>query len=114
MDQERHIHTLPVLLGEKASRVTVVGMLVLQYLSVGYLILAGFFTPVLLIVLLALRAFARVLPIFQKPKPAEKPADFPDVWPNYFVASAFYHNREFGLLYMLGLILNAVLTVWIL
>lgn len=113
MDKERHIHTLPVLLGEKASRVILVSMLVLQYLSVGYLILVRFFTPVLLIVVVALRAFAKVLPIFRKPKPAEKPADFPDVWPNYFVASAFYHNREFGLLYMLGLILNAILTVWV-
>ncbi len=81
-------------------------MLALQYVSVIYLIWIGFFTPVLLIVLLALRAFARVLPIFRAPRPAEKPADFPDVWPNYFVASAFYHNREFGLLYMVGLILN--------
>jgi 1,4-dihydroxy-2-naphthoate octaprenyltransferase len=114
MDRERRIYTLPVLIGEKAARYILTGMLVLQYVSVIYLIITGFFTPVLLIVLIALRAFLRVLPILRAPKPAEKPADFPDVWPNYFVASAFYHNREFGLLYMLGLILNAILVVWIL
>jgi 1,4-dihydroxy-2-naphthoate polyprenyltransferase len=108
MDKERGIHTLPVLLGERASRYTSIGMLVLQYASVVYLILTGFFTPVLLIVFGALHAFRRLWPIFRAPKPAEKPADFPDVWPNYFVAAAFYHNREFGLLYMVGLILNAL------
>jgi len=37
-----------------------------------------------------------VLPIFRRPKPAEKPAGYPDVWPNYFVAAAFVHNRDFG------------------
>jgi 1,4-dihydroxy-2-naphthoate octaprenyltransferase len=76
--------------------------------------LVGFFTPVLLVVLVALRSLKQVLPIFRQPKPTEKPAGFPDVWPNYFVAAAFVHNREFGLFYMFGLILNAILKVWIL
>lgn len=106
MDCERRIFTLPVLLGERLSRAILTSLLALQYLSTLYLIWSGFFTPVLLVVLLALRAFARIMPVLRAPKPAEKPADFPDVWPNYFVAAAFYHNREFGLLYMLGLILN--------
>ena len=114
MDKAKRIYTLPVLLGEKASRVAVVGMLLLQYLSVAYLMLVGFFTPILLIVVFALRSLRQVLPIFRQPKPAEKPADFPDVWPNYFVAAAFVHNRQFGLFYMLGLILNAILKVWVL
>jgi len=114
MDKERGIHTLPVLLGERLSRYTVVAMWILQYLLVIYLIFAGFFTPVLLIILLALPTFFQLLPMFRAPKPAEKPADYPDVWPNYFVASAFVHNRKFGLLFMLGLILDTVLKVWIL
>jgi 1,4-dihydroxy-2-naphthoate octaprenyltransferase len=114
MDKERGIHTLPVLLGERTSRYTVVAMWVLQYLLVIYLIFAGFFTPVLLIVLFALPTFFELLPMFRAPKPVEKPADYPDVWPNYFVASAFVHNRRFGLLFMLGLILDTILKVWIL
>ncbi len=113
MDQAKRIHTLPVLLGERISRITVVIMFALQYLLVIYLILTGFFTPVMLIVLLALRSLRTVLPLFRKQKPAEKPVDFPDVWPNYFVAAAFVHNRAFGLDYMLGLILNAILVIWI-
>ena len=114
MDKALGIHTLPVLLGERASRYTVLGMLVLQYLSVVYLVITRFFTPVMLIVFLSVPVFLQFLPLFRQPKPAEKPADYPDVWPNYFVAAAFVHNRRFGLLYLLGLILNAVLVVFIL
>ncbi len=115
MDRAKHIYTLPVRLGEKTSRGAVVRMLDLQYLSVAYLVIVGFFNPILAIVLVAVRSFVRVvLPIFRKPRPAEKPVDYPDVWPNYFVAAAFVHNREFGLFYMFGLILNAILKVWIL
>jgi 1,4-dihydroxy-2-naphthoate octaprenyltransferase len=114
MDRARKIHTLPVLLGEEASRYVVLFMLALQYLLVIYLILAGFFTPVLLLVALALRALLKIAPMFLAPKPAEKPADFPDVWPNYFVAAAFYHNRQFGLLFMLGLVIDTILKLWVL
>ncbi len=109
MDKAKRIHTLPVLLGEKASRYTVVGMLVLQYISVVYLIIIGYFMPVLLIVFLALRSFRKILPMFRQPKPDEKPDGYPDVWPNYFVASAFVHNREFGAWFLLGLILDTII-----
>jgi 1,4-dihydroxy-2-naphthoate octaprenyltransferase len=114
MDKEKRIHTLPVLLGEKPSRYIMVGMLLLQYVSVVYLIVIRFFTLVLLIVFIALRSFFRILPMFRQPKPAEKPADYPDVWPNYFVAAAFVHNREFGIWFMLGLIIDAVVKIWFL
>jgi 1,4-dihydroxy-2-naphthoate polyprenyltransferase len=115
MDRAKGIHTLPVVLGERPSRAVAVGMMVLQYLLTGYLIITGFWMPVLLVVLLALPTFLRrILPLFRQPKPAEKPVDFPDVWPNYFVAAAFYHNRLFGLWFLLGLIVNALLAVWVL
>jgi len=113
MDKARGIHTLPVLLGERVSRYATVGMFILQYLSVAYLVLTGFFSPIMLIVVLALQTFFKVLPMFRAPKPAEKPADYPDVWPNYFVASAFVHNRRFGVLYLLGLILESLVKLFI-
>jgi len=114
MDKAKGIHTLPVVLGERVSRFMVVGMFLLQYLFVGYLILIGFFTPVMLVVLLALQMLFSILPMFRQPKPAEKPEGYPDVWPNYFVASAFVHNRRFGTLFLLGLILDSILKVYIL
>lgn len=113
MDKDRRIHTLPVLLGEKISRYVLLGLLVLQYLATLYLVGTGFFTAVMVIVLAALRTFLRVLPMFRGPKPAEKPADFPDVWPNYFVAAAFVHNRDFGVYYLLGLVVDTLLKLWL-
>ena len=112
MDKQRRIYTLPVLLGERLSRRIVTGMFVLHYLSVVYLVLTGFFTPVLLIVFLALRTFFQMLPLFRRPIPDEKPEDFPEVWPNYFVAAAFVHNRSCALDYLLGLVINALWMVF--
>jgi len=115
-DRARGIHTLPVLLGEKVSRYVVVIMTALQYLMVTYLVIVGFFTPVMLIVFFALTTFLRqFLPMYRKPKPVEKPADYPaDSWPLWFVGASFVHNRRFGLLFLLGLILDTVLKLTIL
>jgi len=40
------------------------------------------------------------------------PADFPpEAWPTYFAAAAFMHNRRYGLLFILGLLVDAVIRV---
>jgi 1,4-dihydroxy-2-naphthoate octaprenyltransferase len=109
VDKEKGIHTLPVMLGEKNARITVVGMFIAQYLTVLYLMITGFFTPVMLVVALAISSLLQILPMFRAPKPEEKPADFPEVWPNYFVAAAFLHNRRFGSLFLLALVLDVIL-----
>lgn len=114
VDKAKRIHTLPVLIGEKVSRFVIVNMFLLQYFAAIYLTINGFFTPVMLVVLLAVPTFRQVQPMFRNPRPLEKPADFPDVWPNYFVAAAFVHNRRFGILYLLGLVLDTVLKLYIL
>jgi 1,4-dihydroxy-2-naphthoate polyprenyltransferase len=110
VDKEKGIHTMPVLLGDRAARIAVIGMTVLQYLLVFYLVLTGFFSPVLLIVVLALPTFFKTfLAMYRYPKPAGPPEDYPkDSWPLWFVASAFVHNRTFGEWFLLGLILNVV------
>lgn len=115
-DKEKGIHTLPVLLGERLARYFVITMTVLQYLLVLYLVVIGFFTPVMLVVFLALPNFFKVfMAMFRNPKPEERPEDYPaDSWPLWFVASAFVHNRTFGLWFLLGLIANAIYTVWVL
>jgi len=110
MDQKKGIHTLPVVIGEKASRYSVLAMMIAPYLLTLYLILAKFFTPVLLIIFLALPAFLKIYPIFLKPKPATRP-DGQLGWPLYFVGYAFYNNRRFGSLFMFGLLIDVVLRV---
>jgi 1,4-dihydroxy-2-naphthoate octaprenyltransferase len=111
-DKAKHIHTLPVILGEKNARFTALGMMALQYLSVVYLVAIGFFSPALLVVLLALFSLPKVVRMFLAPKPSQPPADYPaDTWPLWFVASAFGHNRSFGLWLLVGLILDLLLAV---
>jgi 1,4-dihydroxy-2-naphthoate polyprenyltransferase len=111
-DRAKNIHTLPVILGEKNARYTAIGMMALQYVSIIYLVAIGFFSPALLVVLLALFSLPKVVKMFLVPKPAQPPADYPaDTWPLWFVAGAFGHNRSFGLWLLVGLILDLLLAV---
>lgn len=110
MDRAKGIHTLPVVIGEKASRYAVLAMMVLPYLFTVYLIYIRFFTPVMLIVLLALPTFLRVYPKFLKPKPETRP-EGQIGWPLFFVGYAFYNNRKFGALFMLGLLVDTALRL---
>jgi 1,4-dihydroxy-2-naphthoate octaprenyltransferase len=109
MDKERRIHTLPVIIGERTARYTLLVMLLTLVL-----VITGFYTPIMAAVVLAIPTLRKIWPMFKGPKPAEKPADYPDVWPNYFVAAAFIHNRSFGIWFMLGLIVDSILKVTIL
>jgi 1,4-dihydroxy-2-naphthoate octaprenyltransferase len=112
MDREKGIHTLPVVIGEKASRYAVLGMMVVPYLITLYLVFARFFTPVMLIVFFAFPAFMKIYPIFMKPKP-EEPPEGQIGWPLYFVGYAFYNNRRFGSLFMLGLFVDVLLRIFL-
>jgi 1,4-dihydroxy-2-naphthoate polyprenyltransferase len=110
MDQGKGIHTLPVVIGEKASRYAVLGMMIAPYLITLYLVFARFFTPVMLIVFLALPSFLKIYPVFLKPKPDTRPEGSRG-WPLYFVGYAFYNNRTFGSLFMFGLLLDVALRL---
>lgn len=114
-DQRKRIFTLPVILGEKAARFGAVLMMALMYLSVIYLVIARYFSPVMLVVLLALPALFKILPIFRAPKPESPPADAPlaiqQGWPLWFVSFAFYHNRAFGMWFLLGLVVELILRL---
>jgi 1,4-dihydroxy-2-naphthoate octaprenyltransferase len=111
-DKAKGIHTLPVLLGEHNARYVAIGMMALQYALTIYLVAIGYFTPALLLVLLALTAAPLVFGVYSKPKPEQRPDDYPaDTWPLWFVAFAFLHNRRFGLLFLLGLIADLVVRI---
>lgn len=116
VDREKRIHTLPVLLGEETSRYIVIGMMVLPFLLVLYLIAARGFSFVLLITLLAIPRLRQIVPAFLQPKPIERPADFPEGqggWPLYFAPLAFVYNRAFGLYFLLGLLTDVILKKFI-
>jgi len=119
-DKAMGIHTLPVLIGEKTARWTVLGMMAAQYAIVAYLVAVGFFSPVVLVVFFALNFLVNAYKVYRHPKPAEAPADLPPpegdlrpgVWPLFFVGFSFVHNRRFGLLFLLGLIGDLVLRAF--
>jgi len=115
-DKAKGIHTIPVVIGEKYSRYVVIAMTFAQYLLVLYLVITRFFSPVLLIAFLALPTFFKhFLPMFRKPKPTDRPDEYPeDAWPLWFVGVAFVHNRRFGLLFLLGLFADALIKNYLL
>ena len=116
IDKEKGIHTLPVVIGEKAARYTVLAMMILPYFITAYLIAIKFFTPVMAIVLFAIPTLRTLYPAFLKPKPETRPADFPDGqggWPLYFAPMSFLNNRKFGSLFMLGLLVDVLLRIFI-
>lgn len=116
IDKEKNIRTLPVLLGEKNARAAVLAMMILPYLFTGYLVAIKFFTPILALVILALPTLRSVYPAFRQPKPAERPVDFPDGeggWPLYFAPLAFQNNRAFGMWFMLAVLLDVALRIFL-
>lgn len=106
-DAAKGIRTMPVLLGERNSRLTTIGMLTLQYTLVLWLVLRGDLSWLLLTVLLAMPHYVRALRAFSHPRPAHPPAEYPpNIWPLWYAAFAFSHTRRFGALFLLGLAMD--------
>jgi len=115
-DWEKNIHTLPVLIGERISRHIVMGLMISPYFILGYMIAIGYFTPVIALVLLALPRLRQILPTFLKAKPETRPSNFPDGqggWPLYFAPLAFWYNRSFGTFFVLGLMADVLLRIFL-
>lgn len=105
VDKAKKIRTLPVLLGEAASRYAVLALLIAQFLVLIYLVVVDYFTPAVLVTLAAAPSLRRVFKVYREPRPSEAPPDLPKgVWPLWFVAVAFWYNRRFGMFFLLGLV----------
>lgn len=113
-DKVKGIHTLPVIIGERAARAIMFVILIAQYVLIAYLVAIGFFSPVLLIVFLALPKLLPALRALRAARPTARPADYPErVWPGWFVAYAFVHNRRWGSLFLLGLVGDLVVRTFV-
>lgn len=112
MDKQKGIHTLPVIIGEKAARLLVQSLWIIQYLLVFVLMYLHYFGLVFVLVLLALPTVIKAVKVFLQPRPKEEPKNFPEnVWPLYFAAIAFDVTRKFGGLFMLALLLDIVIKI---
>jgi 1,4-dihydroxy-2-naphthoate octaprenyltransferase len=84
---------------------------VMIYVVIAYLVFVPrFFTPIMLIVFFAIKEAIPLLKVMNNPKPEDPPEGWP-AWPVWFSGFAFQHNRQFGGLILLGLIIDALLHV---
>jgi len=47
-----------------------------------------------------------------KPRPSEPPKEWPG-WPTWFSGFAFYHNSLFGDLFLIGLLLDTFMRIFV-
>jgi hypothetical protein len=88
-------------------------VLALIYLVILYLVFVPrFFTPVLLIVLLAGKRFFYAFMVHTKARPTEPPKEW-KAWPIWFSGFCFYHNRLFENLFVLGLLADVILRIFV-
>jgi 1,4-dihydroxy-2-naphthoate octaprenyltransferase len=112
-DKKKGVGTLPVKVGEKAARYINMICIVLAYLVIAYLVFfPRYFTPVMLIVFLASKRALLAIGVLSKPRPEAPPEGF-EFWPTWYSAFNFYHNRLFGGLLILGLIVDVVLRIYL-
>jgi 1,4-dihydroxy-2-naphthoate octaprenyltransferase len=110
-DEAKGIRTLPVILGERNSRVAVCVMLVAQFFVILYLIGTGYFSYAMLVSLLAAPSLKRVFKVYRHPRPDGPPPELPEgVWPLWFVGAAFWYTRRFGMFFLAGLVIDVVLS----
>jgi 1,4-dihydroxy-2-naphthoate octaprenyltransferase len=112
-DKQKGVGTMPVRVGEKAARYINIAALILIYVVIVYLVFVPFyFTPIMLIVFLAWKRLVTAIKLLGKPRPDHAPEGYP-IWPTYFSAFCFNHNRLFGGLFILGLIADTLLRIFL-
>ena len=108
-DSAKGIHTLPVILGKRTSLRLNQALMIAFYPIVALLVLRGDLGWGVLLVAFAIPRLVQVLKAYDHPKPATAPEGFL-IWPLWYVAIAFYHNRLAGGLFVLGLALDVLLA----
>jgi 1,4-dihydroxy-2-naphthoate octaprenyltransferase len=66
-----------------------------------------FFTPIMLLILVAIKPAQTALQRLSKPRPMEPPPGYP-IWPRWFSTVCFVHNRVFSNYFVLALIIETV------
>lgn len=106
-DARKAVATLPVRLGEARARRWVIAMTLAQYPVAIGLVMASALPWSVLLLFVSLPGALRLVKMYQAPRPAECPDDWPqEAWPLWFVAAAFQHARESALLLLAGLLIS--------
>jgi 1,4-dihydroxy-2-naphthoate polyprenyltransferase len=111
-DRLKGVRTLPVLLGETAARYVTISAMLLSYVITIYLIFVlHFFTPILLLILIAIKPARIAVQRLSKPRPDEAPGGYP-IWPRWFSTVCFVHNRVFSNYFVLALIVDTLVRTF--
>lgn len=111
-DRKKNIRTLPVLLGEVWARRASILIIALMFASSIILVAVGFLGLPILLVLLSIPSAVAAVKVFHRPRPLSCPEDYPsDAWPLWYVSYSFIFNRNFGGLFVTGLILDVALKL---
>jgi hypothetical protein len=98
--------------GQTFARYTTMAVIVITYSVVVYLIAIGYFSTFMLLILFAGRRAFYAIMVLSKPRPEGPPPGFEAFWPTWFSGFAFYHNRAFGGLFILGILLDTLARVF--
>jgi 1,4-dihydroxy-2-naphthoate octaprenyltransferase len=109
-DSARGVRTLPVILGRERALFLTQELMVAFFVLVPCLVLTGTLGVATLLVLLAAPRLVQVLRVYNQPKPAAPPPNYP-LWPLWYVAWSFLITRRAGGLFVLGLLLDAIYPV---
>jgi 1,4-dihydroxy-2-naphthoate octaprenyltransferase len=107
-DRAKGVGTFPVRVGQTFARITNILMFFLIYGIIIYLVVDGYFSTFILLPLFALQRAFYAVAVLSKPRPDGPPKGFEAFWPTWFSGFSFYHNRLFGGLFVLGVLLDAL------
>jgi len=107
-DKKKGVGTFPVRVGQTFARYTTMATIIVAYAVVIYLVATGYFSTFMLLILFAGQRAFYAIAVLSKPRPEGPPAGFEAFWPTWFSGFAFYHNRLFGGLFILGVLLDTI------
>lgn len=107
-DKIKGVGTFPVRVGQTAARYVDIASIVLAYGVVIYLVATGYFSTFMLLILFAIQRALYAVFALSKPRPDAAPKGFEAFWPTWFSGFCFYHNRMFGGLFVVGILLDTL------
>ena len=105
-DKAKSVGTFPVRVGQTFARYTDIFSIVMAYGIVIYLLAIGYFSTFMLLILFAAQRALYAVFALSKPRPEAAPQGFEAFWPTWFSGFCFYHNRMFGGLFVIGILLD--------
>jgi 1,4-dihydroxy-2-naphthoate octaprenyltransferase len=107
-DKTKGVGTFPVRVGQTFARYVNIAAIVIAYAVVIYLVVTGYFSTFMLLILFAVQRAVYAVMVLSNPRPEGPPKGFEAFWPTWFSGFCFYHNRMFGGLFILGVLLDTL------